>query len=251
MDIRILASGSTGNCYLISDGAASLLLDAGISIKRIRAGCDFRLTQVSGCLVTHCHGDHSKAVKDLLAASVPVYMPEQEIAAAGFPAHHRLHPLKGRSIGINAAPPQTLSYDVFEVGTFAVRPFQTFHDTPEPVGYFIASGNPETVETLLYFTDTYYLQGRFRNLNYIIGECNYDSETMWEKVRSGETPAARAKRLFSTHMNLDHFLDFLKSVENPETIRQIYICHMSEDHGNEAAIREAVQRLTGAEVYVC
>lgn len=251
MEIKVLASGSTGNCYLVRSGQSSLLLDAGIPAKRIREGCDYRLSQISGCLVTHSHGDHCKAVKDLLAASVPVYMPEKEIAAAGFPAHHRLHPLKRRSVGFNAASPQTLSYEVFEAGTFAVRPFQTFHDTPEPVGYFIAGGEPGTVENLLYFTDTYYLQGRFRNLNYIIGECNYDSETMWEKVESGETPAARAKRLFSTHMSLNHFLDFLKCVENPETIRQIYICHMSDDHGNEANIREAVQRLTGAEVYVC
>ena len=244
MEIKVLASGSTGNCYLVRSGQSSLLLDAGIPAKRIREGCDYRLSQISGCLVTHSHGDHCKAVKDLLAASVPVYMPEKEIAAAGLPAHHRLHPLERRSDN----PP---AYAFFFVGGFTVLPFQTFHDTPEPVGYLIAGGEPEAKETLLYFTDTYYLQRRFRNLHYIIGECNYDSETMWEKVESGETPAARAKRLFSTHMSLNHFLDFLKCVENPETIRQIYICHMSDDHGNEANIREAVQRLTGAEVYVC
>ena len=250
MEIKVLASGSTGNCYFISDGQSSLLLDAGIPIKRIRAGCDFRLNQVSGCLVTHCHGDHSKAVKDLLAASVPVYMPRGEIEAMKLPAHHRLHPLDRHSVGLSESL-QTRSYSIFDLGTFAVRPFQTFHDTPEPVGYLMASHASGEAETLLYFTDTYYLQGRFRNLTHIIGECNYDSETLWEKVDSGETPSVRAKRLFSTHMSLKNFLDFLKSIEHRETLRQIYICHMSDAHGNEAKIREAVQRLTGAEVYVC
>ena len=246
MEIKVLASGSTGNCYFVSDGKSSLLLDAGIPVKRIRQGCDFRLSQTSGCLVTHCHGDHSKAVKDLLSSGVPVYMPKGEIEAMSLPVHHRLHPLAVRSI---SGDPRTISYEAFECGSFVVRPFQTFHDTPEPVGYLTASAN--TNETLLYFTDTYYIHDRFRSLDYIIGECNYDSETLREKLESGETPAVRAKRLFSSHMNLKNFLEFLQSIENPETLRKIYICHMSDAHGNEAKIREAVQRLTGAEVYVC
>ena len=238
MDIKIIASGSGGNCYRVSDGKTALLLDAGVSIRQIREGCGFRLGEVRGCLVTHSHKDHGKAVGELLKTGVPVYMPKGEIAALGLERHHRLYGLEGSQE----------EYESFTIGTFTVLPFRAEHDTPEPVGYLMASA--ATGEKLLYFTDTYYLRYRFTGLTHIIGECNYSDELLWEKIQGGDTAAARAKRLFATHMSLDNFLGFLRA-SDLSRLRQIYICHMSDSHGDEAKIREAVQRLTGAEVYVC
>ena len=107
-----------------------------------------------------------------------------------------------------------------------------------------------TGEKLLYFTDTFFLKWKFVGVTHIIGEVNYDSETMWEKVNDGYTPPARAKRLFQSHMSLEHFLDFLHA-NDLSKLKQIYICHISSDHGNQERIMEAVQRATGAEVYIC
>ena len=89
----MLASGSTGNCYRISDGRTSLLLDAGIPIRKIRIGCQFSLSSIAGCLITHSHGDHSKAIKDLLHVGMPVYISRLEAEAlrldcAGRPLYH-------------------------------------------------------------------------------------------------------------------------------------------------------------------
>jgi phosphoribosyl 1,2-cyclic phosphodiesterase len=55
MIIKSIASGSSGNCYKISDGKTSLLLECGIPIKKIKLGCDFDLSDILGCLVTHEH----------------------------------------------------------------------------------------------------------------------------------------------------------------------------------------------------
>lgn len=55
MLVKILASGSNGNCYLVDDGTTTILLDAGIPIKQIQRGSKFRLSKVSSCLVTHEH----------------------------------------------------------------------------------------------------------------------------------------------------------------------------------------------------
>ena len=65
MLINPIASGSSGNAYYISDGQSSLLLDAGIPLAQIQAGCGYKVSQLSGCLVTHGHGDHVKAAKAL------------------------------------------------------------------------------------------------------------------------------------------------------------------------------------------
>lgn len=243
MDIKILASGSSGNCYHISDGETSILLDAGIPIRQIRIGCDFQLSKVSGCLVTHYHGDHSKAVPDLLYHGIAIYITRAEaekipLVFAGKPIHF----LRRNDESEDS------TYANFKVGTFQVLPFPVEHDTPEPVGYLLRS--TVTGEKLLYFTDSYYVRYRFTGLTHIIGECNYDSESLWEHLETGKTPSARAKRLFTSHMSLENFLDLLKATDLSR-LRQIYICHMSNDHGDEAKIKAAVQRLTGAEVYVC
>ncbi|MCD7757308.1 MAG: MBL fold metallo-hydrolase [Clostridiales bacterium] len=241
MDIKVLASGSTGNCYRISDGSTALLLDAGIPIREIRKGLDFQLHSIEGVLVTHCHKDHSKAVEDLLRAGVDIYMPAQEIAACGFADHHRLHPLEKQA-------PDDAGYKPFHIGSFTVLPFQVEHDTPEPVGYLAASSF--SGEKLLYFTDTYYLRYKFSGLTHIIGECNYDSDTMWEHIDDGQTPVVAAKRLLTSHMNLETFLGFLDA-NDLSKLRQIYICHMSDNHGHEEKILKAVRQKTGAEVYIC
>lgn len=55
LDIKILASGSSGNCCYISDSKTSLLLDCGIPINQIKKGCDFKLHEIHACLVSHGH----------------------------------------------------------------------------------------------------------------------------------------------------------------------------------------------------
>lgn len=237
-----MASGSTGNCYHVSDGQTALLLDAGLPIGRIRASCNFSLCDIAACLVTHYHGDHSKGVKDLLTACVPVYMPQREIEALRLPAHHRLHALQ-------CTERQDMPrYMQLPLGTFVVKPFHIEHDTPEPVGYLLHS--TATGERLLYFTDTYFLRYRFASLTHIIGECNYDSESLWGKTGNGQTATARAKRVLGSHMSLDTLLDFLRANDLAK-LKRIYICHMSNDHADEQKIKQAVQRLTGVEVIVC
>ena len=73
MDIKIIASGSSGNAYLIGDGKTRLLLDAGIPFKRIQIGCGFRTSSIDACLVTHRHGDHAATIPKLLQRGMTVY----------------------------------------------------------------------------------------------------------------------------------------------------------------------------------
>jgi len=234
MDIKVIASGSDGNCYRVSDGSSTVLLDAGVPIKAIRAGCDFHLAEVAGCLVTHSHSDHSKAVKDIIRAGVPAYMTAGE--AELVPGAVRIIERAGEA------------YIPFRVGTFTVVPFHVEHDTPEPVGFFL--GSTTTNEKLLYFTDTYYIRQRFAPFEYLIGEVNYDEETVKKNVEEQRLDTSRMKRLFTTHMGLNTFLEFLRA-NDISRLRKIWVCHMSNDNGNAERIEKAIERETGIEVYVC
>ena len=69
MNIALFASGSSGNCALVSDGETHILIDAGISARRIRAGLtaqDVSMADLAGVLVTHEHSDHVKGLTVLL-----------------------------------------------------------------------------------------------------------------------------------------------------------------------------------------
>jgi len=55
MDIQVIGSGSTGNCYVLKSETESLMLECGIPFKKIQQNLDFRLSEVQGCLISHQH----------------------------------------------------------------------------------------------------------------------------------------------------------------------------------------------------
>lgn len=233
MDITVIASGSSGNAYRISDGDTALLLDAGIPLQRIKQALNFRVRDLAGCLITHAHGDHAKAAGDLAKAGVDVYTSQGTIDACRLTGH-RMKPVK--------------ALQEVMIRTFAVLPFDVQHDAPEPLGFLLTSRR--TGEKLLYFTDTYYLKYRFTGLTHIMGECNYSMDIVEQSVRNGYIPPELVPRLIKSHMSLEHFLDILKANDLHE-VKQIYLLHLSNNNSDAERFREAVQKLTGTEVYVC
>lgn len=233
MDITVIASGSSGNAYRISDGDTALLLDAGIPLQRIKQALNFRVRDLAGCLITHAHGDHAKAAGDIAKAGVDVYTSQGTIDACRLTGH-RMKPVK--------------ALQEVMIGTFAVLPFDVQHDAPEPLGFLLTSRR--TGEKLLYFTDTYYLKYRFTGLTHIMGECNYSMDIVEQSVRNGYIPPELVPRLIKSHMSLEHFLDILKANDLHE-VKQIYLLHLSNNNSDAERFREAVQKLTGTEVYVC
>lgn len=233
MDIKIIASGSKGNAYRISDGKTALLLDAGIPYRDIQIGCGFRTSDIKGCLITHSHTDHSKGAKELIKRGIGVYTSRGTIEACGLMGH-RVHAVADRRS--------------FRIGTLTVVPFDVQHDAPEPLGFLAAS--EVTQDKVLYFTDTYYLKYRFCGVTHILGECNFDRESLMNAVRDGLTPPELGTRLMKSHMSLEHFLEFLKA-NDLSKVRQIYLLHLSENNSDAEKMKAAVQALTGTEVYTC
>jgi phosphoribosyl 1,2-cyclic phosphodiesterase len=233
MQIKVLASGSSGNAYIVSDGRTTLLLDAGITLKAIQVGTNFTVRKIAGAFITHSHQDHSKAAKDLARYGVNIYTSRGTIEACGLTGH-RLHPVK--------------ALQEITVGTFKVLPFDVEHDAPEPLGFLFVS--TATGEKLLYFTDTYFVRYRFNGLTHIMAECNYTQDGIDRSIAAGYIPVEMVPRLVKAHMSLEHLLEMLKA-NDLRQVRQIYLLHLSANNSEEQRMKEEVQRQTGAEVYVC
>ncbi|GHU51677.1 MBL fold metallo-hydrolase [Clostridia bacterium] len=232
MDIKIIASGSSGNATLISDSKTSLLLDAGLAIKELQEGTDFRLSNVSDCLITHDHGDHSKAVKDLVKRGLDVYASKgtlDKLSANG----HRYHALT--------------ALEDLTIGTFKVMPFDVLHDAAEPLGFLVES--TVTGEKLIYFSDTAYVKYTFQGLTHIIAECNHGEQELRQSVMSGVINPELAKRIAKNHMSLERLIDFFKA-NDLSRLKEVYLVHLSDNNSNEHRFKQAIQRVTGTEVYV-
>lgn len=233
MNITVIASGSSGNAYRIDDGETSLLLDAGIPLRLIKQALNFRVRDIAGCLITHAHGDHAKAAGDLAKAGVDIYTSKGTLDACRLTGH--------RMKAVEALKE-------INIGTFAVLPFDVQHDAPDPLGFLLTSR--ATGEKFLYFTDTYYIKYRFTGLTHIMGECNYSMDIIEQSVRNGYIPPELVPRLIKSHMSLDHFLDLLRA-NDLRQVKQIYLLHLSNNNSDAERFKEAVQKLTGTEVYVC
>jgi phosphoribosyl 1,2-cyclic phosphodiesterase len=227
MDVKVLASGSTGNCYLVGDGRTRLLLECGIPMKKIQQGCMFQLSGVSGCLVTHEHDDHSHAVKDLVLHGINCYMSSGTADALG---------VNGFRIR------RVASLQPFEIGTFRITPFATQHDCADPLGYLLHSS--VTGENLLFATDTYYLRYRFKGLTHIMIECNYIDDLVRDSA-----PTSVTNRLYSSHMSLDTCIAFLRA-NDLSTVKTIWLIHLSNSRSNAEQMKAAVERATGKRVVV-
>lgn len=232
MGIKVLASGSKGNCYWVSDGVTPLLLEAGISIKRIREGLDFKLSEVAGCLVSHEHGDHSKAIGDVLRAGVGIWSSRGTFDALGL-SGHGIHPVK--------------SLDTLKVGTWVIKAFETQHDAAEPLGFLLHSR--ATGERLLFATDTYYIRYKFPGLTHVMIECNYAADILYKNVERGSVPEVLKNRLLTSHFSLANVKEFLKANDLSQ-VREIHLLHLSDGNSDAERFRKEIMELTGKPTYI-
>jgi len=231
IEVKVLASGSSGNAYLISDGVTPLLLEAGIPFKEIRRGLNFQLSGISGCLLSHCHGDHSRSVKDMLKAGIDCFASAGTIEALGL-SGHRVKPIRAK--------------EQQKIGSWTVLPFATEHDATEPLGFLLAN---KAGEKLLYATDTYYIRYRFRGLTHIMVECNYSLDILRANVASGAVPAEMKSRIIRSHMSLETVKGFLLA-NDLSKVEAIYLIHLSDGNADAARFKREIQALTGKPVYI-
>ena len=193
MLLRVLGSNSRGNCYLLQNEKETLIIECGISFKEIKIALDFNLRNVVGCLVTHCHGDHSKAVKDVMKSGIRVYTGKGTIEALEL--KNRLDkPIK--------------AFEQVKIGEFTILPFDVHHDVEEPLGFIVSH---KEIGNLLFATDTSYIEYKFNNLSHILIECNYSTEILLRNMDTDSIDSSTGLRIASTHMSLDNCREFIKA----------------------------------------
>lgn len=233
MKLHIIGTGSKGNAYLLTNGREALLLECGVHIQEIKKALQFDLRPVVGCLLTHEHGDHAFAVRDLMAAGITVW--------SSFGTHQALH-----TDGHHRARFLHKDHTVMVGGNFKVKAYPVRHDAAEPFCFLIHHPDCGTV---LFMTDTEFSEYRFRDLNQIIIEANHDIGILDDRVAAGENPAVVRDRVIQNHMNLDTCKKTLKSYDLSK-VENVVLIHMSSKNGDKTRFRAEVQQATGKMVHV-
>ena len=233
MKIEVIASGSKGNCYKISNENTTLLIECGIPYKKIQQALNFKTTDIDGVLVSHEHGDHSKACKDLIKAGVDLYMTKGTKEALKLDSH-RIKSFKNFGD----------SYCDVNIGSFKIKPFKTVHDAKEPVGFVIYDSL--AIEELVFITDTQYSIYNF-SPNYFMIEINYDKETINDNPNLNDKLRERIKK---NHMSLDTAINLLER-SDLSRLKKIYVMHLSDANSDAEVIKYRLQELTGVAIEIC
>ena len=227
-EIKIHATGSSGNAYSIIDGDHKILIDPGIRFKDLQKKTDFTLSQYDFALISHEHKDHCHAVKDVLKLGLDCYM------SAG----------TRDALGINHSS-VLLAHAAcdFERDGWLVLPFNTQHDAAEPLGFLIQSPSGKKI---VYATDTYYIKYVFSGVTHWMVEANY-SEVLLQK--NNDLDAAIKNRIRTSHFEIENLKKFFAAQDLSAT-EKIYLIHLSDQNSDENLFVKDIEALTGKPVYI-
>ena len=220
MTFPSLASCSPGNAYIGDEGCTRLLLECGLSFRRLKQLAGFGVSRLSAVLISHEHKDHSRCAADLIKAGLPVYMSEGTADA-----------LELEGAGIIADREQ------FSVGTMQVVPFRVFHDAADPLGFLIKSEVDGDV--LVMATDTVSLAYRFPGASIMALEANYDAEIL---SKCDRIPDKVRRRITNSHMEINTLCDYLSTLDLANC-REIWLLHLSDATSRERDFMQKIAKV--------
>jgi len=223
MGIRftVLASGSTGNAMVVSTEDGNVLIDAGLSAKKIDQLLkekDMSAADLDAILVTHEHADHIKGLGAVARKyDLPVY------------ANEKTWEELNRHIGEIADDKRCImeTGEVRNFGSLQVESYGISHDAAEPVGYCFYHGE----QKLSLATDLGYMSSKVKekiqDSDVLVLESNHDIEML----RMGKYPWNIKRRILGDlgHLSNEAAGDGLVDVMTPKT-KRVYLAHLSRDH---------------------
>lgn len=232
MELHVIGSSSAGNAYVLDCSAESLLIECGLSWSKILRGMEHGIGKCVGCIISHEHGDHAKAVRKVLDNYIPAY------ASAGT--------LQALQVDGEPMARAIREFECIRIGGFDVMPFGVQHDAAEPFGYLIRHDEGGTI---LFATDTYYLKYTFPGITNMMIECNYIQEILDRNVDDGIVSDARRKRTIQSHLSLETLLETLQANDTAH-VNNIVLIHLSPDNADAERMQQAVTDATGTNVVV-
>lgn len=232
MRFQSLASSSQGNAYIVSDDCTHILLECGVSHRKLQQLCGFETSSLDGCIVSHEHKDHCRCVEKILSSGIPVYLSQGTARALELPEE------------LLELAEEMESGKQFTIGSMDILPFETFHDAQEPLGFVMQSRVDGDI--LAFATDTVNLPYNFPGVNLVAVEANYQEDILARCERMPEKVQCRVR---NTHMEIDRLCQCLRRMDLSRC-REIYLLHLSAATSHEGQFVNKVARAVPRHVHV-
>lgn len=231
MRFSVLASGSSGNCTYIETDKQRVLVDAGLSGKKITeliAQIDRRLEDIDALFITHEHKDHIHGAGVLSRKyNIPIY------------ANHQTWLAMENQIG--AIPLENRKYiepdQLMTLGDLDILSYNVSHDAASPQFYAFQKGGKQFVM----LTDTGYVSNRLksqlRNATAYLIESNHEIEML----RYGQYPWSLKQRILGDKGHLSNEAGALAMVDMiGNQTKQVYLGHLSRDNNTKELAMSAM-----------
>ena len=233
LHLHIIASGSKGNAAIVQGPEGSLLVDMGISRKKLLELASYiqaDVTDIKAILLTHEHGDHTKGLKVFAKQTGCKIYATQKTATS----RTSLQGMEFVTIG-NA--------DRFDLAGIGISTFSTSHDVQDPIGFrFELDG-----DAIGYCTDTGYLTDPARELlsdtRILAIEANHDQSML----ASGPYPRYLKERIASErgHLSNSQTAQYLPELISDRT-QHIIAMHLSEENNRPSLCVQTLAESIGA-----
>ena len=228
-----LYSGSTGNCLFVNSNTTNILVDAGVSLKKIEQALEhleIKPENISGILITHEHSDHIKSIGNISRKyNIPIYSNIETWNAISEEQKLKVSPENIIFFSIS---------EFFEIGDIKILPFSIPHDAANPCGFSLFHDSskisiatdlgPEILKNL-------------EQSSFIMLESNYEPEVL----KYSNYPYVLKKRIDGPNGHLSNILagqTISKLV--PFGLKSVMLGHLSKENNfPELAYRTVLEQL--------
>ena len=242
VNFKILGSSSSGNSSLLQVGDTRILIDAGLSARKLEsllAEQNVKIGELDAVFLTHEHNDHSAGIRGLSKLQqLPIFANRDTVQA------------------VQAKLQRRANWKIFETGKsfefklFKIHPFSVPHDAYDPVGFYFQWGNGDLFDppgSLAWVTDLGFVPNlvreRIRQAKILVVESNYCPKLL---ESDNKRPWSLKQRIRSRHGHLsnDSTFELLNSYKCP-CWQEIFIMHLSKDCNDVNLVKKQFKQLNG------
>lgn len=234
MDLCSIASGSSGNCVYVGNEDTGMLVDAGISKKRIVDGLtsiDVNPEKLKGILITHEHSDHINGLGVFTRKyKVPIYGTRETLLS--------IRDTKSLGAVDTGLFREVVADQAFYINDVKVNPFSISHDAKNPVCYTFEKDSKKVgVATDLGTFDDYIIS-HLENCDALLMEANHDINML----QVGAYPYALKRRILGDrgHLSNDNSGRLLTRLLSGR-LRYIFLGHLSKENNYPELAYETVR----------
>ena len=234
MELCSIASGSSGNCICVGTDSSHVLVDAGISGKRIENGLNsigLKTCEMEGILVTHEHMDHIAGLGVLARRyGLPIYGTKGTLdAVASSGTVGKIDPELFHAI---------VPEEEFEIGDMLVHPISVSHDAADPVAYILKKENKKigVITDLGMYDES--LIAKLQDMDVLLLEANHDVHML----QTGKYPYPLKQRILSDRGHLSNELSGqLLGRLLHDKFQAVLLGHLSQENNYEKLAYETVR----------